>query len=621
LRATRGSAGRSERACLWDLLAVIGLLGLLFLALPAWGQPLELSRAEFVLSESAQPPGDTAAWQAQALPDRWRVSRPGEGGSGWYRLTFHHHPPAGELQAVYLPKLCLNAEVWLNGVLIGSGGRFEEPIARNWNRPLLFLIPPGLLNAGDNRLFIRLRSHAYTQASLFPPQLGPEQELRPKYERAYFLRISLNQVASLMIAAIGLLMLSFWWRRRQDTAYGYFGVSALVWSAQSTNLYIRDVPLPTVYWEVAYNASFQIFAALLLISLLRYIKADWRPLNRLLMALLLVSPPAMALAPSGWFLSVTAGLHFLSLIAAIGTLGLLIHAAWRQRNHDARLLLAAMGLIVLFAGHDWLLHSKHLWHPDRLPWLPGDVYLLHYSAPVVFLVIGWIMSARFISVLNEFEALNAELDQRVRDKHAQLEASYARMAELEREQAVREERERIHGDLHDDVGAKLLSLVYQAATPASAELARSALQDLRDVVSRTTADSFELDEVLADWRAECEQRLTAAGLRLVWQQTGELAAIRLNQPQALNMLRFLREAISNVIHHAQAASVSVSCNYAQGELCMDVRDDGIGCDLDQPGRGRGLRNMAARAQRIGARLERYRVEPSGCGVSLRVPLG
>jgi hypothetical protein len=55
-------------------------LGLLFLALPAWGQPLELSRAEFVLSESVQPPGDAAAWQVQALPDRWRVSRPGEGG-------------------------------------------------------------------------------------------------------------------------------------------------------------------------------------------------------------------------------------------------------------------------------------------------------------------------------------------------------------------------------------------------------------------------------------------------------------------------------------------------------------------------------------------------------------
>lgn len=601
-----------------------GLLVLASLAPPVRAEPLELDRAEFVLSDQTTPPGDGAAWQEQALPDRWRVSRPGTGGSGWYRLRFHYRHAGRTLHALYLSKLCLNAEVYLNGVLIGSGGRFEEPIARNWNRPLLFLIPPGLLESGDNLLHIRLRSHAYTQASLFPPLIGPEQALRPQYERAYFLRISLNQVASLMIAAMGLLMLSFWWRRRQDTAYGYFGISALVWSAQSTNLYIRDVPLPTAFWEVAYNASFQIFAALLLISLLRFIKADWRPLDRLLTGLLLVAPLAMALAPERGFLSVTASLHLLSLLAAIATLALLLHAAWRQGNRDARLLLAVMGLIVLFAAHDWLLHSKHLWHPDRLPWLPGDVYLLHYSAPAVFLAIGWIMSARFVSVLNEFEALNAELDRRVREKHAQLEASYARMAELERDRAVREERERIHGDLHDDVGAKLLSLVYQATTPASADLARAALQDLRDVVSRTTADSFDLEEVLADWRAECEQRLSDAGLVLSWQQTGLLPDTRLDQPQALNMLRFLREAISNVIHHAHAAGVTVVFDYRDGALCMDIRDDGIGCEadlsVDQAGKGRGLRNMAARAQRIGARLESYRVEPSGYGVRLRLAL-
>ena len=86
---------------------------------------------------------------------------------------------------------------------------------------------------------------------------------------------------------------------------------------------------------------------------------------------------------------------------------------------------------------------------------------------------------------------------RVEQKHAQLQASYARMGELEKEHAVTEERERIYRDLHDDVGAKLLSLVYRAQRPEDADLARSALRDLREVVSCTGADRFSLEEAAA----------------------------------------------------------------------------------------------------------------------------
>ena len=48
-----------------------------------------------------------------------------------------------------------------------------------------------------------------------------------------------------------------------------------------------------------------------------------------------------------------------------------------------------------------------------------------------------------------------------------------RVVEAEsREQAASQERERIYSDLHDDLGAKLLSLVYRAESPVQADLAR-----------------------------------------------------------------------------------------------------------------------------------------------------
>ena len=178
------------------------------------------------------------------------------------------------LQAVLIPHASVNAAVYLNGTLLGSGGSFEEPAARTWNRPRIYLIPPEILKPGENTLQVQLKAHLYTQASLYPPKIGPEQSIRALFEQSYFLRITLNQIASILIAIVGLLMLNMWWRRRQDTAYAYFAASALVWALQSTNLYVLEPPLNTAHWEILINASFQMFSALLLISMLRYVGAS-----------------------------------------------------------------------------------------------------------------------------------------------------------------------------------------------------------------------------------------------------------------------------------------------------------------------------------------------------------
>lgn len=578
----------------------------------------QLTEAEFILDDGATPPPADARWQPVRLPDQWRISRPdGQGERGWYRLRFAAPATDNAPQAVYLPKLVMNAAVWLNGVPIGDGGRFEEPVARNWNRPLLFLAPHGLLREGGNIVHIRLRGHAYTQAALHEVWVGPEAALREKYERAYFLNITVNQTTTLLIAAIGVLMLALWLRRRQDTAYAYFGASALVWAAQSTNLYLRHVPLPTATWEVLCNGGFQVFSAFLLISLLRFVSAGGRPLAGALWGAAVVSPVSLWLVPAQHYLKLTALWHLYTLIAAAVTLALLVRAAFRRGNREARYLVTAMSLVVLFALHDWLVHSQHIWL-GRLDWFLKDVFLLHYAAPMVFLAIGLIMTGRFVRVLNEFEQLNDQLESRVESKQAELQASFARMRQLETEQAVAEERERIYRDLHDDVGAKLLSLVYRSATPADADLARSALQDLRDVVSRTGADSFELEAVAADWRAECEKRLAEAGLRLDWRQHGDPGGRRLTQPQALDLGRILREAVSNVIRHAGATTVTVELACAGDRFSLAVRDDGRGCDGGPARSGRGLCNMEMRAHRLGGTLTR--VSDGGCALTVTLPL-
>ena len=578
----------------------------------------ELNKADFLVSSAKTPPESGAAWASVSLPDVWMERRPAVArtapATGWYRMGFQV-PSGSALQAVYLPRLGLNAQVFLNGVSIGSGGPFEEPVGRNWNRPLLFVLPPGLLrDDGEiNRLDVRLLSHPYTQAVLEPVQVGPESVLRSRYEQALFWHISLNQTATLAIASMGVLMLTLWWQRRRDVAYAWFGLSSLIWACQSANLYLGQAPLPTATWEILVNASFQVFSAFLLAALLRFAGAGGRPLLPWLWGSAVVSPLALGLAPGAWFMQVSTLMHGLTLFLAIAVLLLLFRAAVGWRNREAGVLLVAMGLVVLFGAHDLLKHSL-------IGLFPEDVHLLHYSAPLIFLMVGLVMTSRFVQVLNQMEGMNYDLEARVAAKQAELRESDKRMHALETERAITEERERIYRDLHDDVGAKLLSLVYRADTPENTALARSALQDLRDVVSIIQPGNLTLEALSADWRAECERRLADAGIALEWEARGDLDGHALSQPQALNLGRILREAVSNLIKHAGTHRARIRIVLDSGELRLEIRDFGIGRPA-QPtsGNGRGLRSMAMRAERIGAAFGQHFETPGGCEIRISLP--
>lgn len=570
-------------------------------------QTLTLQHAEFVLSSAAQPPASEAGWRPQALPDQWQHSRPGISGNGWYRFRFRLTQHEGQIQSIYLPRLCMNAAVYLNGVLLGSGGSFAEPIARNWNRPLFFLIPPGVLRPGDNTLHLRLTSVVYSQGSLFPVYVGPEQALRPLYDRLFFWRITLNQTITLLISAIGVLMLSLWWRRRQDTMYAYFGASALVWAINSTNLYASDVPLSSQGWEILVNASMPVFVALLMLSLLRFVERPWRGFERLLWLMLVVAPITFIITPESTFFAFTTGWHLAALMATVITSVLLVRSAWQRRSLDTALLATSIWTGFLFGAHDWLMHSKLLWYADPQGLGNSEMHLVHYAAPLVFMVVGWIMAARFVRVLNDYEQLNAELEHRVASKHAELETNFTRLEAMTKEQGMLEERQRIVADMHDGLGGQLvtaLRLVESSRIDAAgvAELLRECLDDMRIVMNSITPGEHDLDSVLGTLRYRLTPRFEHAGIALDWQMDGTLPDHPLTPHHALHIQRILQESFTNIIKHAGATRISVVCGLdgERGGRHIRIVDDGHGVHGET--RGRGISNMRNRAARIGGEL-------------------
>ncbi len=96
-----------------------------------------------------------------------------------------------------------------------------------------------------------------------------------------------------------------------------------------------------------------------------------------------------------------------------------------------------------------------------------------------------------------------------------------------------------------------------------------------------------------------------------------LAGCLLTANEEIHALQIVREALSNVLNHAQArqAQVRVSCQ-SDGSVLASVTDDGIGIRQAAGAHHYGLTIMEERAKNLGGRLVVETLPAAGTRVSL-----
>jgi signal transduction histidine kinase len=209
---------------------------------------------------------------------------------------------------------------------------------------------------------------------------------------------------------------------------------------------------------------------------------------------------------------------------------------------------------------------------------------------------------------------------------------HARVQEL----ALVEDRERIARDLHDTIVQRLFAtgLSLQGAvglmrtdTATATRRVQGAIDELDLAVTHIRSAIFGLEASAEGTHDGVRMRVldlvSEAGPMLEFEPTvlfeGPVDTAT-PEPVATDMLATLREALSNVAHHARADRVDVVVAVDGGELVLRVTDDGVGPpDPDQP-RGHGLANMATRATGRNGSLDIRAANPDGTVIDWRVPV-
>ncbi|MDO9313263.1 MAG: histidine kinase [Burkholderiaceae bacterium] len=185
------------------------------------------------------------------------------------------------------------------------------------------------------------------------------------------------------------------------------------------------------------------------------------------------------------------------------------------------------------------------------------------------------------------------------------------------EQGRSEERRRLAQDLHDDIGARLLTLMYKAQSPEMEDYARHTLQDLKTLTRGLAASSQPLSHALAEWKADIAQRLAIADIELTWVAEHDTDIV-LTMVQWSGLTRVLRELVSNVMTHAQARHVEIEVLLVNDQLLLTVADDGTGLAPQQWSPGLGVGGVRKRVRQLrGEVLWQERV-PHGITCRVRV---
>ena len=192
------------------------------------------------------------------------------------------------------------------------------------------------------------------------------------------------------------------------------------------------------------------------------------------------------------------------------------------------------------------------------------------------------------------------------------------------EQGVHDERHRIQRDLHDDVAARLLSLLHQTREPVISNVARGALRGLREVIHLLGDEGALLEDVLSDVEAESREQLGGTGVHLEWHSPAVLPATMLSSLQHINLKRITREAIANALKHASPENMIVHVTLGKDELHMRFANDG---QISEPSTwiaGRGLNNIKFRVSQIPGTHKWIIEQKSGdkqyCVLDVHIPL-
>ena len=592
--------------------------------------------AEYLYSDAEQLP--PSGWQQAQVPllNLYAAPRFAPPSVMWVRFSFDTGPAGqsgqgtagGTVSAVPLAwtaaYMSERFRFFLNGREIYRNYSDPAELPMSTFKPQLVALPAGLVRPGVNQVAIRLESAKIYTLGVSRMEVGPQTAIRAIYDWRYVTQFQGVLVSNSMLGVLVLFAILLWLRRRQDMTLGWLALLGGLWFIRNLRYYYETPPVPIdLYWHVQINIIFAMMAVFYCFAAgfldIRH-RRLWTIVSLGIGTTAIVSQLVLTSLGISDVVS-----HLLVIPLSLAILVVFGQAALVNPRPENIAMFVAATMGVASAIHDFGMGMK--------AWNGTHFALLPYAGVIIFLVFAFALGRRLIDALGTVENLNVILEDRVAAASSELERTQKQIRELEVAVALEQERERIMREMHDSVGANLISALAiaehgDASSRTVATLKRS-LTDLRIAVDSLEQVDGDITLLLASFRHRMEPELRAAGWRFDWRVEDVPALDWLDSANALHVLRILQEALSNALTHSGGDVIAfgsgLSARMGSPGIEITIADNGIG--LERPSSsgnhamgGKGQTNMLARAHALSAHLSFSNSQTGGAIVMLWLPI-
>ena len=423
--------------------------------------------------------------------------------------------------------------------------------------------------------------------------IGAYEALHARQARGTLLATTLPLVASALLVLSGWVILTMARTRKRDSHLRYFGALTLLWALLTARLWWHEIPLGHFHGELLLACLPPLVTLTAVQFLLNY--AGWRsrPIEVALMAQCIAVPTSLLVAGPLRVHALSSSWYALLGVQVLAAMVFYLWSTRRARRRDFWAVALMLGMAATMAALE--LAAQHSLLPPLWRFVPPIAMPLAMVAMALHLV------QQYGRALQSAEEGRLALEARVREASAEMEKTYAHRAEQRVEQVTQQERKRIAADLHDDLGAKLLTIVHTSESERISTLAREALEEMRLSVRGLTGKPVKLIDALGDWRAEVVGRLSQTGVEGEWHAPSDELPQTLSARAYVQTTRILREAVNNIIKHSGASRCSIHCLIDSSDFQLAIQDNGKGIPLELDGRldrGHGMASMKHRAKQL-----------------------
>jgi len=208
-----------------------------------------------------------------------------------------------------------------------------------------------------------------------------------------------------------------------------------------------------------------------------------------------------------------------------------------------------------------------------------------------------------------------------------------RLERMEQEQSLQRERLRISKDMHDEVGASLtkISIMSEIALRDSSggmekdelqkipTLSREVVDNIGQIVWALNPKNDKLDNLVGYLREYTSEFLESTNVTCEFHFPDSIPSLGLSAEARRNIFLVVKEALHNIVKHAQASKATLALNVSGGDVSLSIRDDGIGFSSEKENpHGNGLINMRKRIEEIGGAFDIVSSPHEGTTITVQI---